>query len=313
MTTFATTMADSVDAYISLQHSLGYQFRKQAASLRAFVRYVCVTHDRGPLSQALALDFVMASGLTPNGRVIRYAIIRRFAEYHAAFDPHTESLDRRALPRSRSIPPPRILSEEELGSLMAASQRISATYPLRGRTLATVIGLLASTGLRSGEALRLDRSDVDLSDGVLQIRKTKFRKDRLVPVHASTLAALQAYVRDRDLAFPAPKTPAFFISTRGTRLLSSGLYYGFEQACARAGVNAQATKPLRPHDLRHRFAVTRLAEWHRQKIDVQSMLPRLATYPGHAKYSDTAYYITATSELLRLAAANAFGNEGAAQ
>ncbi|MGD8852655.1 MAG: tyrosine-type recombinase/integrase [Gammaproteobacteria bacterium] len=312
MSTFATTVATSIERYIALQHSLGYQFRKQAASLHGFLRYIRSTHARGPLSQTLALDFVMASDLTPNGRAIRYAVIRRFAEYHAAFDPNTESLDRRALPRFRAVPPPRILSEEELRSLMAASKRVSTEHPLRGQTLATVIGLLASTGLRSGEALRLDRSDVDLTNGILQIRKTKFRKDRLVPVHASTLAALQDYVRHRDLAFPMPKTPAFFVSTRGTRLSSSGLYYGFEQACAVAGVNAHAAKPLRPHDLRHRFAVAHLAEWHRQKVDVQSMLPLLATYLGHARYSDTAYYITATPELLGLAAANAFGDGGAA-
>jgi len=312
MTTFATTVADSIDRYIALQRSLGYQFRKQAASLHAFLRHVRSTRARGPLSQALALDFAMAGHLTPNGRASRYAVIRRFAEYHAAFDPCSEPLDRRALPRSRAIPPPRILSDQDLRSLMAASQQISVRHPLRGRTLATVIGLLASTGLRSGEALRLDRSDVDLTNGVLQIRMTKFRKDRLVPVHASTLTALQGYAGRRDLAFPTPKSPAFFVSTRGTRLSSSGLYYGFAQACALAGLNAHAAKSLRPHDLRHRFAVTRLADWHRQKVDVQSMLPLLATYLGHARYSDTAYYITATSELLGLAAANAFGDGGAA-
>jgi integrase len=199
------------------------------------------------------------------------------------------------------------LSEEELHSLMAASMRISTTQPMRGQTVATVIGLLASTGLRSGEALRLDRSDVDLSTGVLQIRKTKFRKDRLVPVHATTLAALQDYARDRDLAIPATTSSAFFVSTRGARLSSSGLYYGFAQACELAGVNATASKALRPHDLRHRFAVTRLALWYQQTADVQSMLPLLATYLGHARYSDTAYYITATPELLGLAAAKAFG------
>lgn len=312
MTSFASTVGASIESYIALQRSLGYQFRKQAASLHAFLRYVRSTHAHGPLSQTLVLDFVMASDLTPNGRAIRYAVIRRFAEYHAAFDPRTESLDRRALPRSRAVPPPRILNAEELQSLMAASVRISIERPMRGRTMATVIGLLASTGLRSGEALRLDRSDVDLVSGVMQIRKSKFRKDRLVPVHATTLAALRDYACHRDLAFPTQKTPAFFISTRGTRLSSTGLYYGFEQACRHAGINTHATRALRPHDLRHRFAVTRLAEWHRQKVDVQSLLPLLATYLGHARYSDTAYYITATPELLGLAAANAFGNGGAA-
>jgi integrase len=312
MTAFASTVGISVQRYIALQHSLGYQFQKQAASLQAFLRYLRSRHSQGPLSQALALQFVMASQLTPNGRAIGYAVIRRFAQYHAAFDPGTEAFDRRALPRSRAIPPPRILSDQELRTLMTASQCISRREPLRGRTLATMIGLLASTGLRSGEAVRLDRLDVDLTRGVLQIRKSKFRKDRLVPMHPTTLAALRDYARYRDRLFPVPKTAAFFISTRGARLLQGGLYYGFEQACTLAGVNEHATKALRPHDLRHRFAVTRLAEWHRQKLDAQTMLPLLATYLGHARYSDTAYYITATSELLGFAASRAFENRGGA-
>jgi integrase len=312
MNTFATTLANKVEDYIALQRSLGYQFRKQAASLRAFLRYVQSSDASGPLSQSLAVDFVMTSDLTPNGRAICYGVIRRFAEYYAAFDLCTESFDRLALPRSRAVAPPRILSKEELHSLMAATMRISTAQPLRGRTLATVIGLLASTGLRSGEALRLDRTDVDLSTGVLQIRKTKFRKNRLVPVHATTLAALQDYARDRDLALPASTSSAFFLSTRGGRLSPTGLYYGFAQACELAGVNVTGSKALRPHDLRHRFAVTRLAHWHQEKADVQSMLPLLATYLGHARYSDTAYYITASPELLGLAAAKAFGEGGLA-
>lgn len=312
MSAFVRRVAASIDNYLALQHSLGYQFRKQAGSLHVFLRYVRSTRALAPLTQALAMECVMASNLTPNGRAIRYAVIRRFAEYHAAFDPRTERLDRQALPRSRAIPPPRILSDEALRSLMAESERVSTAQPLRGRTLGTVIGLLASTGLRSGEAVRLDRNDVDLTRGVLRIRNTKFRKDRLVPVHATTLSALQEYSRHRDLAFQTHETPAFFISSRGIRLSKSGLRYGFQQACALAKVNEHAKKALRPHDLRHRFAVTRLAEWHRQKLDVQSMLPLLATYLGHARYSDTAYYITATSELLGLAAASAFDNGGAA-
>ena len=194
---------------------------------------------------------------------------------------------------------------------MVASQRVSVALQMRARTLSTIVGLLASTGLRSGEALRLNRPDVDLADGVLHIRKTKFRKDRLVPVHSSTLTALRDYACQRDIAFPKPKTLAFFMSTRGNRLSKPGLYDGFKQACALAGINTHAAKPLRLHDLRHRFAVTRLAEWHRQKVDVQSRLPLLAAYLGHVRYSDTGYYITATPELLGLAAANTFGNGGA--
>jgi integrase len=312
MDTFLNALAAGTESYIALQRALGYQFRKQAATLRSFLRFVRSSHAGGPLSQALALDFVMASNLTPNGRAIRYGVVRRFSEYYAALDPCTGSFDRRALPRSRHIPAPRILSQEELRSLMNASMRLSIVQPLRGQTLATVVGLLASTGLRSGEALRLDRVDLGLSTGILQIRKTKFRKDRLVPVHATTLVALQTYARYRDLAFPAQTSSSFFVNTRGTRLCTAGLHYGFRQACELAGLNRTGTKSVRPHDLRHRFAVTRLAHWHEQKVDVQSMLPLLATYLGHNRYSDTAYYITTTPELLGPVADNVFSTGGLA-
>jgi len=173
-------------------------------------------------------------------------------------------------------------------------------------SLTMLVGLLASTGLRSGEARRLDRTDVDLDNGILHIRKTKFRKDRLVPVHTTTLAALRTYARHRDAVFPVPRDAAFFLSSRGNRLSKTGLSQTFSAACKLAGLGDG--KPLRPHDLRHRFAVTRLAAWHQDKADVQALLPLLATYLGHARYSDTAYYVTGTAELLGMAADRAFAD-----
>ena len=132
---------------------------------------------------------------------------------------------------------------------MSACRRVSPGYPERGVVLTMLVGLLASTGLRSGEALRLDRADVDLAGGVLHIRKTKFRKDRCVQVHTTTLAALRQYARHRDAAFPASKDTAFFLSSRGNRLSAAGLYAAFDAACALAGLDGD--KGLRPHDLRH--------------------------------------------------------------
>ena len=199
------------------------------------------------------------------------------------------------------------MSDEELGSLILACRRVSPDYPERAAVLTALVGLLASTGLRSGEALRLDRADVDLVNGVLHIRKTKFRKDRLVPVHPTTLTALRDYARHRDAVFPMPRDSAFFLSSRGNRLSPSGLYAAFDAACALAGLDGD--KGLRPHDLRHRFAVTRLAVWHQEKADVQALLPLLATYLGHARYTDTAYYVTGTAELLGIAAERAFAAE----
>jgi integrase len=308
MSAFAKILAEKVESYIELRRSLGYAFKKQAATLRALAQFVETEQLDGPLTKGMALNFVLSIEGAANGRPTRHGVLRRFGEYLAVFDARTEALDPRALPRSRAIPPPRILSDEELVALVSACARLSPTIPHRGRTLTMLVGLLASTGLRSGEALRLDRADVDLVRGVLHLRKSKFRKDRLVPVHATTLAALRQYARHRDAAFPAPKGSAFFLSSRGVRLSKAGLYPAFGAACKLAGLDTG--KPLRPHDLRHHFAVTRLAAWHREKADVQALLPLLATYLGHARYTDTAYYVTGTADLLGMAADRAFADGG---
>ena len=303
MSSFSQFLTDRVEAYITLRRSLGYAFGNSAPILRALAQYVGANGLDGPLTRDLALNFVLSWEGTANGRAIRHGVVRRFCDYLAIYDTRTEALDPRALPRSRAIPPPRILTDEELESLMSACRSVSPGYPERSVMLTMLVGLLASTGMRSGEARRLDRTDVDLAEGVLQIRKTKFRKDRLVPVHATTLARLRAYARHRDAAFPVPRDAAFFLSSRGNRLSSAGLSSAFGVACKLAGLDG-----VRPHDLRHRFAVTRLAAWHLEKADVQACLPLLATYLGHARYSDTAYYVTGTAELLGMAADRAFAD-----
>jgi integrase len=310
MSNFALTLGKVIESYIDLRCTLGCTFRKQAATLHAFGQYVEAGQHDGPLTQDLALEFVMSRGGTTTGRARRYGVLRRFADYLSVFDTNTQILDPRALPSTRAVPPPRIPSDEELGRLMFATRNISPDRPLRGQTLMTLVGLLASTGLRSGEALRLDRADVDLGEGVLQVRRTKFRKDRLVPLHATALAALRAYARARDTAFAQPQCPAFFVSTRGCRLSKAALYTAFHKACSLAGLDDGRCRSLRPHDMRHRFATARLAAWHRESRDVQVLLPLLATYLGHVRYNDTAYYITGTAELLGLAAARAFTDEG---
>jgi len=309
MTSFAAFLGEKVEHYIELRRSLGYAFDKQAGTLRAFVHHVERVALDAPATQTMALDFVLSFDGATNSRAIRHGVLRRFYEYLAVYDPRTEALERRAFARSRAIPPPRILNEAELASLIDACSLISPRVPLRCCTMATLIGLLASTGLRSGEVVRLDRGDVDLTNGVVLVRKTKFRKDRLVPVHPTTRAALRRYTRKRDAVFPTPKDEAFFLSSRGGRLSAAGLQNNFVKARKIAGLDDG--KPLRPHDLRHRFAVTRLKLWHQQRADVQALLPVLATYLGHASYCDTAYYLTGSADLLAVAAERAFLEGGA--
>jgi integrase len=304
MSAFTKLLTAKIRDYVRLRRALGYVFEVQAATLSAFLDFVERQDHPGPLTGELGLAFVLACDVTPNIRAKRYAVLRRFAEYLAIFAPQTAVLDPHALPRSRTTPPTRILDDAELARLLAAARGETASASLRGRTLYTLLGLLASTGLRSGEARRLDRADVDLIHGVLAIRRTKFRKDRLVPIHSTTCAQLRAYAAARDHTFPCTTSPAFFLSSRGRRLSASGLGGAFRQACARAGLDG-----TRPHGLRHRFAIMCLVRSYREGLDVQAQLPLLATYLGHVRYSDTAYYITGTAELLGLAATRAFAPE----
>ena len=310
MSALARLLADRIQRYVQLRRSLGYDYRKQAATLLAFCRFVENTGNSGPLTQKLVLAFIVSCDVTPNVRAWRYGVVKNFADYLSVFDPRTEALAPRALPRIRAIPPVRLLKESELKRLLVAAREISPLHPMRGQTLYTVIGLLASTGLRSGEALRLDRNDVDLKRRVLLIRQTKFRKDRLVPAHRTTVDVLRAYVNARDAAYSRSTSPAFFLSLRGKRLCANGFASAFRQACVKTGLDKGLPRGLRPHDLRHRFAVTRLVAWHQEGVDVQARLPVLATYLGHVRYSDTAYYISGTPDLLGLAAVRAFGGEG---
>jgi len=255
MSAFASELAAKIVEYIRLRRSLGYVFQVQAATLQAFEKFVRRCGHDGPLTNELAVTFVLACDVTPTIRARRYGVLRRFAEYLSVFDGRTEALDPRALPRSRAIPPARILSDEELTRLLMAARTDAGARSLPGFTLHAMLGLLASTGLRSGEALRLDRADVDLERGLLQIRRTKFRKDRLVPLHITTSRQLRSYALERDCAFPRTKSPAFFVSSRGRRLSPSTLSTAFRQARARAGLDGDRPRALRPHDLRHRLSV----------------------------------------------------------
>jgi integrase len=310
MSAFARVLMDHITRYVRLRRALGHSFDTQAATLQAFANFVKRRAETGPLTQQLVLTFVLGCSVTANIRARRYAMLRNFADYFSVFDRRTEVLDPQALPRSRAMPPVRILESSELDRLLKAARALSPRDAIRGQTLYTVIGLLASTGLRSGEIARLDRGDVDLHHGVLRIRLTKFRKDRLVPVHATTLNVLRTYAHARERAYPRATSPAFFLSLRGGRWTATGIRCAFRQACAKAGLDDGARRPLRPHDLRHRFAVTRLVTWYREGANVQTRLPLLATYLGHARYTDTAYYITGTPDLLGLAAARTFERAG---
>ena len=201
---------------------------------------------------------------------------------------------------------PYTYSDLEVDELIRRARALSGTTGLRPRIYAALLALLAVAGMRATEPLRLDRSDVNLDQGVLTVRKSKFGKSRHVPVHPSTNQALADYAALRDRLCPHPLSRSFFLAERGTRIAYGTLYGTFARLRKQAGLRGQSdARAPRLHDLRHRFAVSTLLRWYRDGIDVERRLPALATYLGHADVNSTYWYCTAVPELLRLAARRA--------
>lgn len=197
--------------------------------------------------------------------------------------------------------PPYLYSADEITALMAAARRMRP--PLRAAGFETLIGLMGATGLRPGEAYRLNRGDVDLAGGVLAIRDSKCHKDRMVPIHASVVRALSAYARRRDELCPSPSTQAFLVSVTGDRLKGPAVCKPFAGLVAEAGiVPSPSRRRPRLSDLRHSFAVATLVDWYGQGADVQRRLPVLSTYMGHLNPQHTYWYLEACPELMSVAA-----------
>jgi integrase len=297
-----SVFAGHLSAYIQLRCSLGFRSWEPAYFLEAFDRCVFEKQYAGPLTQDLALEFACNNPkASTNYCAHRYQVVRHFSEYLATFNPQTPFLDPKALERSIVRTPRHIYTDQELQKIMIEARWISQKNPICGLTLHTMIGLAASTGLRISEVIRLDREDVDLKTGVLNIRCSKFNKSRLVPLHQTTLEVVRNYAAARDAAFPNCKVLAFFVNTLRKRCVRNTVQQLFAGVAYRAGLRGSKGRGPTFHDLRHRFATKRLVLWYEAGIDVQAMLPALATYMGHVHYTDTAYYLTATAELMALA------------
>lgn len=189
---------------------------------------------------------------------------------------------------------------------MKEASRLVSPTGLRALTYATLIGLLAATGLRPGEALALDNSDVDLTHGILSIRQSKFGKSRFVPLADSTRVALMKYAKQRDELCLHPTSQAFLVSERGQRLQSCTARRTFARISCTVGVrpatgNRRIGRGPRLQDFRHCFATRKLIEWYRAGLDVGRELPKLATYLGHVDVAHTYWYLEAVPELLQLA------------
>lgn len=290
-----------LEDYLRMRRALGYKLERAGRQLHQFVSYL-----EGSAAATITIENAVAwatqpASADPSVWGERLSAVRQFARHLQTLDPACEVPPARLLPcRSRrAIPYP--YTEQEIAALMTSAASLSS--PLMASTYSTLLGLLAVSGLRLGEAVGLDRDDVDARHGLVRVINSKFGKSREVPLHDTTMLALDAYSRRRDQLCPQPLSQAFFVSTTGTRLLTPNIHRTFSRLKREVALTARSPR-CRPrlHDLRHRFAVNTLLDWYRQEVDVQARLPLLSTYLGHVEPRDTYWYLSAAPELLGLAA-----------
>ena len=297
-----SALRQSLDDYLALRRSVGYKLESVARMLSSFVAFA-ERAGAGTITTELALSWAtQPQQASPIWRAHRLSAVRGFARYLHALDPATEipPADLLAAPGYQPAPP-YLYSDADIAALLAAARRLSP--PLQAGTFETLLGLLAVTGLRIGEAMRLDRDDIDWDEKVLVVRSSKFGRSREVACHDSTIEALRTYSARRDQLCPRPASASFFVSQRGRRLAHHSIYATFHQLAGEARLPQRpGGRPQRVHGLRHSFAVGTLLRWYRDGGDVQARLPLLSTYLGHVRPSSTYWYLTACPELLALAA-----------
>jgi len=301
-----TALRLAIDDYLALRRRLGGALHEAARVLHLFAGFAeregapRVTTD---LAQRWATHFPNLSPVSVN---TRFQIVRRFAEWRHVTDPLTEIPPIDLLPARYHRKPPSLYQDKDIARLLEAARQLPSPTGLRRMTYYTLFGLLVVTGLRISEALALDDADIQRTEALLTIRRSKFGKSRLIPLHASTIERLAVYARTRDRVFPRRVSPAVFLSEQGTRVTIWAAEYTFAKVSGQIGLRP----PLhghrhghgpRLHDLRHRFAIHTLVDWYRAGLTVDPLLPLLATYLGHVHVHDTYWYLEAVPELLALA------------
>jgi len=300
------SLQDHLTEYIAARRALGTRLQEPAQTLRRFVAFLA-RRDAPYITTHLALEWSQQSqGVQRATWARKLSMVRQFARWVNAIEPRHQIPPRGLLDVRHRRNPPHIYSDEEIARLMTAATGLASPQGMKALNLETLIGLLAATGLRPGEASALEIGDVDLRNGVLIIRESKFGKSRHVPIHPSTVAALKHYAHRRDQIFRHPRSSYFFVSDVGTALDLGTVRQWFckiSRACGlrkRAGGHRCGRGP-RLQDLRHTFATKRMVEWYRSGCNVAVQMPKLATYLGHSSVGCTYWYIQAVPELLELA------------
>jgi integrase len=286
--------------YLALRRALGYRLVRSEKLLNQFIDHLEASGD-STITVRCALSWArLPTNVGMNWWAHRLSAVRGFAAHLHAIDPRTEVPPKDLLPSRPGRANPYLYSEEEIDALLSTTASLKT--PLRQVTFKTLIGLLAVTGMRIGEAIRLNLDDVDFTSGSLLVLCSKYGKSRELMLHPTTLRALADYVRlRRDQRHSGADNLAMFTSSSGTRLLYCNVHWTFQRLLHQVGSTARshACRP-RIHDLRHSFAVPMLDAYTRGE-DGQKTLTLLSTYLGHANPAGTYWYLSASPELLAAA------------
>lgn len=296
-----TSWRKAVRDYVQLRQRLGFKLLDTKVGLIDFASFL-QQRRAARLTIALAMEWAQQNKTaSPVQWAKRLGFVRGFARHWSAHDSQTEIPPYGLLPHRPGRARPYLYRDDEIRQLLDAAQQLPSVRGLRGLTYYCLLGLLAVSGLRISEALDLQTEDVDLKAGVLTIRRAKFGKTRLVPIHPSTRKVLSDYASRRD-RFLSKRPVTFFASGRGTRLQGGDVRRTFYLLSRQVGLRgASDSHGPRLHDFRHRFAVETLVQWYRSGQDVERRLPVLSTYLGHVHVADTYWYLSACPELMGLA------------
>jgi integrase/recombinase XerD len=292
-------LQERVDDYLRLRRALGFKLKREGQLLPQLVAYLEAA-GAATVRSDLAISWAqLPRGVQPIKWAQRLSAARAFAVYMTTIDPSTEVPPRDVFRARQRRPTPYLWSQEEICRLLQAASTLRP--PLRAATHEALFGLLAVSGMRVGEAITLQREDVDLAAGVITIREGKFGRSRLVPLHPSATDALRSYAAQRDRLCPEPKASTFFLSSVGTALGDHGVRKAFVKLTTEIGLRTATVRP-RMHDLRHSFAVQTLIRWQRSGVEFGRRMPALSNYLGHVNPAGTHWYLSAAPELMELAA-----------
>jgi len=296
-----STLRKAVEEYLALRRRLGFKLYQEGLWLEQLVSFL-ESRRSSRITTALALEWAtQPAHAQPSYWAHRLSVARGFAQYRAARDARSEVPPLGLLPCRYRRKAPYIYTDDEIGHLLHAAARLPSQSGLRPRTYTTLLGLLLVTGMRISEVTGLNREDFDPAAAVLTVRRTKFGKSRLIPLHASTRRAIERYSSARDQSFPRLASTSLLVGDQGQRLTVNVVEQTFVKLSRQVGLRSPSDRcGPRLHDLRHRFAVRTLLRWYRSGVDVERHLPELSTYLGHSHPTDTYWYLSAVPELMRL-------------